>query len=832
MPSRPPRSGGFSGFRAILLQPNSVPPGASSIAPPAVPDAPAPPKQEAVTTDVSPPAALEEQLWSGRFRVTEEVGRGAMSVVVRATDTKLRRDLALKVCPLPREQLSVEQLARFVEEAQITAQLEHPNVVPVHDIGLDPEGRAYFSMKLIRGQSLADIFDKLSAGDASTAAEFGLRRLLDVFLQTCQAVEYAHARGVIHRDLKPANIMVGDFGEVLVMDWGVAKLVGQTDSMPNAAVSEPNPDPLSSRPSLVPGGVTSVRAGKRGLATHLGTVIGTPAYMSPEQASGLAVDEKADIYALGVILYQILCGEVPFDHDDPNVILDLLRTELPMPPSALNPAAPRALETLALQMLEKLPERRLLTLRQIRAHVLDYIEGFGRDYRRESLWSPFLRFGSALGMFAFFVWYLTGKSIAAVLALAPASVLNAVGWLLFVIALRYPLWAVSTSLSNRRAEYDRFREPDRAELFASGYAARRSFAAAVAPIFGLSFVAELVWVAFGQATHAGRWGLIGQITDQLRTGWANALISMLVCLFAYLVFFGAEVRFARRIERYALLIVRPAWESVWPALLIVVLLLSITATGLLDWMGRERAQNALGFSWDRVIGELNLFDIVKTLVFQGTFLVGLVMATLLDAFPFAEVLAALRLPYQAADQASVASRPRYFLRSMACFRMARAAFLYGGAMIGCLTAITILSRSGHQPIMEQVLYISGPSLVGFAGFWFTRRFVLRYLAHTPAVRTLLDSAVAEARQEHEHARREKIRAATWRLRMTDLVVPVVCVFVYLLWTGSSVDEHTLRELVLPVSMKGWLIILPYAMLLPVLLLRDRVEAGLRRAARR
>lgn len=828
MPSRPPRSGGFSGFRAILLQPSSVPPGLPSIAP-AVPDIPAPPKQEAVTTDVSPPAALEpEQLWSGRFRVTEEVGRGAMSVVVRATDTKLRRDLALKVCPLPREQLSVDQLARFVEEAQITAQLEHPNVVPVHDIGLDPEGRAYFSMKLIRGQSLADIFDKLAAGDGSTAAEFGLRRLLDVFLQTCQAVEYAHARGVIHRDLKPANIMVGDFGEVLVMDWGVAKLVGQADSIP-PGLDPSGEQPPPAHPSLVPGGVTSVRAGKQGLATHLGTVIGTPAYMSPEQASGLPVDEKADIYALGVILYQILCGEVPFDHDDPNVILDLLRTELPMPPSVVNPAAPRALESLALQMLEKLPERRVLTLRQIRAHVLDYIEGFGRDYRRESFWSPFLRFGSALGVFAFFVWYLTGRSIAAVLALAPASVLNAVGWLLFIIALRYPLWAVSIPLSSRRVEHDRFREPDGAELFASGYAARRSFAAAVAPVFGLSFVAELVSVALGQAAHAGRWGLMGQIADQLRTGWANALISMLVCLFAYLVFFGAEVRFARRIERYALLIVRPAWESVWPALLIIVLLLSITATGFLDWMGRGPAQYSLGLSWERLLGELNLFDIVKTLVFQGTFLVGLVMTTLLDAFPFAEVLAALRLPYQAADQASVASRPRYFLRSMACFRMARAAFLYGGAMIGCLTAITILSRSGHQPIVEQVLYISGPSLVGFAGFWFTRRFVVRYLAHTPAVRDLLDSAVAEARSENERARKQKIRAATWRQRMVDLVVPVVCVFVYLLWTGSSVDQHTLRELVLPVSMKGWLIILPYLMLLPILLLRDRVEAWLRSA---
>src|SRR6266540_5338842 len=169
-----------------------------------------------------------------------------MAQVLRGTDLKLGGDLALKVLPLPKSETPRPLLARFAEEAQITAQLEHPNIVPVHDLGVDPDGRAYFSMKLIRGQSLQSILDKRRQNDAETLERFGLRRLLDVFLQVCQAIEYAHARGVIHRDLKPANIMVGDFGEVLVMDWGVAKLKGLAAAPVITGSVHPIPTPMDS----------------------------------------------------------------------------------------------------------------------------------------------------------------------------------------------------------------------------------------------------------------------------------------------------------------------------------------------------------------------------------------------------------------------------------------------------------------------------------------------------------------------------------------------------------------------------------------------------------
>src|SRR6185369_10712933 len=162
--------------------------------------------------------------------------------------------------------------------------------------------------------SLEEILTARLNGDEATLAEFGLRRLLDVFLQVCLAMEYAHARGVIHRDLKPANVMIGDFGEVAVMDWGVAKLkeiaAGVSTAAEALAAEHEFIDSLDGGPASAsaPGPVTSVRAQTKAWQTHDGAVLGTPHYMSPEQANGLVVDERSDLYSLGTMLYEILCG--------------------------------------------------------------------------------------------------------------------------------------------------------------------------------------------------------------------------------------------------------------------------------------------------------------------------------------------------------------------------------------------------------------------------------------------------------------------------------------------------------------------------------------------
>jgi hypothetical protein len=739
-------------------------------------------------------------LWGGRIRPSAEVGRGATGMVLRGTDVKLRREVALKVTALPRGELPTALYARFVEEAQITAQLEHPNVVPIHDFGVDPKGHAYFSMKLVRGQSLKSILDKRAEGDPATMSEFGLRRLLDVFLQVCQALEYAHARGVVHRDLKPANIMVGDFGEVLVMDWGIAKLIGRKER----AAPRPEQD------------VSSVRAEGDALATQHGMVLGTPAYMAPEQARGDEVDERSDLYSLGVILYEVLCSHVPFDADDPMKIVSRVLTEEPRPPSEYNRHTPPTLEVLALHLLEKDPELRPRGIGPVRSLVHDYIEGIGREYRRESMWKNVLWLFGAVGLFAFFIWYLTGQSIATIVALTPSAVFNAIGWLLLVMAARYPLWGATTSLATSGREHDRFRPPTSVELFVSGYLAHRTFAASITPLFQLIFIVEPFVIAFPYVPEGA--------FDQLRGAWANALIVIIVFLFAYLFLFSMEVRFARRIDRYVRLLRRPRWETAWPFVLIVVVLSTVVATDVIDWTPSHYGGDVWAYMQDRVLTQqLDPFGIVKTLVFQGTFLVGLVIAAMLLTFPFAELLASLRMAYQPVDQASIASRKRYFLRSLAVSRISGTNFLYAGAMIGSLTGLTILSGESRGSLVQQVVYVLGPSLIGFLGFLLIRRKAASLLASAAAVRRMLDEQLELARDEHRRADLDQIAVAPWRRRLLQVAVPLVCVIGYLAWTGSGVHREAIKELILPVGTGGWLLILPYALLVPLLLVRDPVH---------
>jgi serine/threonine protein kinase/formylglycine-generating enzyme required for sulfatase activity len=250
-----------------------------------------------------------------RYRPEGEIGRGGMGAVVRVWDEDLERPLAMKVMlgEVPAEVSEAtppdtqQRLARFLEEAQVTGQLDHPGIVPVHEIGLDAEGRVFFTMKLVRGRTLLEVFSELARDEGGWTQT----RVLGLLLKVCEAMSYAHAKGVIHRDLKPANVMVGRFGEVYVMDWGLARVLG------GRAGREPGVEPPSGAPVS---SVLSLRHRGSGdtpppaaLQTLEGDIMGTPAYMSPEQARGQLdqVGPPTDVYALGAMLYQLLVGRPP-----------------------------------------------------------------------------------------------------------------------------------------------------------------------------------------------------------------------------------------------------------------------------------------------------------------------------------------------------------------------------------------------------------------------------------------------------------------------------------------------------------------------------------------
>ncbi len=236
---------------------------------------------------------------AGRYQVVGEIARGGIGVVLKGRDVDLGRDVAMKVL---RDEyaLSDDVLHRFVEEAQIGGQLQHPGIVPVYELGLRDDRRPFFTMKLVKGHTLATVLCEPDVREPGSR-----RRLLGIFESVCQTMAYAHTRGVIHRDLKPANVMVGAFGEVLVVDWGMGKVLQQ------GGVAD-------ERRSMQQTVIATVRSAAVGSQSQVGSVYGTPAYMPPEQARGEidTLDERADVFALGAILCEILTGKPPYVGDE------------------------------------------------------------------------------------------------------------------------------------------------------------------------------------------------------------------------------------------------------------------------------------------------------------------------------------------------------------------------------------------------------------------------------------------------------------------------------------------------------------------------------------
>jgi len=330
----------------------------------------------------------------GRFEVLRTHASGGLGRVSVAVDNELRRQVAIKEMH-PQLADHPESRARFLLEAEVTGSLEHPGVVPVYSLGNWPDGRPFYAMRLIRGQTLEEAVRQFHETPCDAGErELRLRKLLRRFIDICNAVEYAHSRGVLHRDLKPANVMLGPYGETLVVDWGLAKPATQGDVA------------ASSTQTFV-----ALQASGNTPATRAGTVIGTPAYMGPEQASG-ALDRlgpASDVYSLGATLYTVLTNQPPFADENFAVTRSrILKGDFP-PPRWVRSDVPRPLEAICLKAMALQPGNRYASAHAlaedvehwladapVRAYREGPIERWSRWSRRHRAWARAVAFSLTL----------------------------------------------------------------------------------------------------------------------------------------------------------------------------------------------------------------------------------------------------------------------------------------------------------------------------------------------------------------------------------------------------------------------------------------------------
>ncbi len=303
-----------------------------------------------------------------RFRVLRFHAKGGLGQVSVAMDDELDREVALKEI---QEQHAdhPHSRSRFVLEAEITGKLEHPGIIPVYGLGHDVTGRPYYAMRFVRGDSLQDAIKRFHGPDGprdATARTLALRDLLGRFLDVCDAISYAHSRGVLHRDLKPGNIMLGKFGETLVVDWGLAKPLGAGESADGEASIKPT------------------KADTSGSATQAGVAIGTPAYMSPEQAEGRLdlLGPRSDVYGLGATLYALLSGHAPVGSGD--VLRRVARGDID-PLRKHVPAVSRALEAICLKAMAPRPDDRYADARSLAADLKHWLADEPVTARRDPL---------------------------------------------------------------------------------------------------------------------------------------------------------------------------------------------------------------------------------------------------------------------------------------------------------------------------------------------------------------------------------------------------------------------------------------------------------------
>ncbi|MDA1094446.1 MAG: serine/threonine-protein kinase [Acidobacteria bacterium] len=279
---------------------------------------------------------------------------GGNGLLVSCKDNNLGRTVALKKLR-PGLSHSVRDRRRLLREARVTAQLQHPATVPVYEIGKDDEGQIYFAMKKIEGEDLFKILSRIARGDDSTVQTYTLNRLLGILIQASNALGYAHTHGVIHRDVKPENILVGFYGEVYLMDWGVAKIWGR-----------PNDGPAHDE-------VTDGELRER--LTTAGSRPGTPLYMSPEQVYGnRTIDERTDVFSMGVVLYEVLALREPFRGRTIEETFQNICNATPLPPSeiATHLKVPARLEDICLKAMQKEPRARYSSIMDMVTEITQF----------------------------------------------------------------------------------------------------------------------------------------------------------------------------------------------------------------------------------------------------------------------------------------------------------------------------------------------------------------------------------------------------------------------------------------------------------------------------
>lgn len=308
------------------------------------------------TTITLPP--MPSQPRSSRYKILKLHGRGGMGEIWLAEDEHIGRQVAFKCIRGDKEQA----LERFFAEAQVTGQLEHPGIVPVHELGQDQDGKPFYVMRMIHGRTLKDVIAECHAANKRGEADEELRwlRLLGIVISLCRTISFAHSRGVIHRDLKPDNVMVGQYGEAFVLDWGLCKLSG-------------HPDPRATESTLP----VRLSGGHGSTATQDGEVVGSPLYMSPEMADGRIAEEdvRTDVYLLGATLYEVLTNRPPRGGSTQQEIVELARTSPPVPPRKINPRVSPALEAICLKAMSYRSDDRYETAQEVADEIERYLAG-------------------------------------------------------------------------------------------------------------------------------------------------------------------------------------------------------------------------------------------------------------------------------------------------------------------------------------------------------------------------------------------------------------------------------------------------------------------------